>query len=153
MTVEGWTFVEGMYFGFVASTTIGFGDYMSSPLRTVKTNIQQALAGNRTSSDGVTDTTFWHPTDIVRGIIYLFVLILDYCLASNVVNSAVAAVEEWKSQPPQCLGCIQSRKSGNARFAEKEATLLCKEISSNYKGKPMQVFHEQVFSQLSTKLQ
>lgn len=111
-TVGGWTFVEGIYFGFVTSTTIGFGDYMPSPLRSVKTNIQQALAGNTTSSDGATDTTFWHPADIVRGIIFLFVLILDLCLASSVVNSAVAAVEEWKSQPPQCLGCIQSKKIG-----------------------------------------
>lgn len=111
-TVGGWTFVEGIYFGFVTSTTIGFGDYMPSPLGSVKTNIQQALAGNTTSSDGATDTTFWHPADIVRGIIFLFVLILDLCLASSVVNSAVAAVEEWKSQPPQCLGCIQSKKIG-----------------------------------------
>lgn len=118
-TVEGWTFVEGVYFGFVTSTTIGFGDYMPSPLRTVKTNIQQALAWNRTSSDGV--TTFWHPTDIVRGIIYLFVLILDLCVASSVVNSAVAAVEEWKNQPPQCLGCIQSKKIGERSVCQERS--------------------------------
>ena len=88
-TVGGWTFVEGIYFGFVTSTTIGFGDYMPSPLRSVKTNIQQALAGNTTSSDGVTDTTFWHPADIVRGIIFLFVLTLSRTRGSPLTSKIV----------------------------------------------------------------
>ena len=142
-TVEGWTFVEGIYFGFVTSTTIGFGDYMPSPLRTVKTNIQQVLAGNSNSSEDVTDTTYWHPTAIVRDIIFLFVLMLDLCLASSVVNSAVAAVEEWKSQPPQCLGCIQSRKIGERSVCrERSNTSLQGDIRPiYYKGKTQQVFH------------
>ena len=131
-TVGGWTFGEGIYFGFVTSTTIGFGDYMPSPLRSVKTNIQQALAGNTTSSDGATDTTFWHPADIVRGIIFLFVLILDLCLASSVVNSAVAAVEEWKSQPPQCLGCIQSKKIGERSVCRERNNTSLQITRANY---------------------
>ena len=132
--VEGWTFVEGIYFGFVTSSTIGFGDYMPSPLRSVKTNIQQALAGNTTvpSSDGATDTIFWHPADIVRGIIFFFVLTLDLCLASSVLNSAVAPVEEWKSQPPQYLGCIQSKKIGERSVCRERNNTSLQITRANY---------------------
>ncbi|XP_068742096.1 two pore potassium channel protein sup-9-like [Montipora capricornis] len=100
MYLEDWTFVKGMYFWFIAYTTIGFGDYLPLPPRARKVNIHKALYFKSTLDEDMTEEV-----SPAAGFIYIVFLVLHLCLASSVVNSIVVAIEEWKHRS-KYRGCV-----------------------------------------------
>ena len=105
MYLEGWTFVEGIYFWFITFSTIGFGDYVPTEfhLDTRNVDIRQFFL-NQTANEG----DELHPGIIITEVVYTSVFLFDLCIVASVVNSIAAATEEWK-QDSLCSWWVMRR--------------------------------------------
>lgn len=104
MPLEGWTFVEGIYFWFITFSTIGFGDYLPHFLQHERISQFSVNASfEYYSTDASKD-----PIAVVLAIIYVLIYIFGLCVVSSVLNCIVAALEERKRHL-HCPGCL-SRK-------------------------------------------
>ena len=99
-----WTFVEALYFWFITSSTIGFGDYVFYPpsYRIKKlTLLNSTYQGNENAESF---QAFHIPSSLFFVIIYMFSL----SIVCSVINSIMAAIEESKCHP-RCVGCFTNK--------------------------------------------
>lgn len=93
MYLEGWTFVEGIYFWFITYTTIGFGDYVPTEYHLDSRNVDiRQFFLNETVNEG----NELHSGIIITEVVYTSIFLFDLCVVASVVNSIAAATEEWK---------------------------------------------------------
>lgn len=95
------TLVEGVYFWFVTCTTIGFGDYV--PYR-MTGRIQRLSPTNPESFEAAEK----HHISVT--IFFMLECVIDLCIVSSVLNSIMAAIEEWNWRP-RCPRCVPPRKT------------------------------------------
>ena len=95
------TLVEGIYFWFVTCTTIGFGDYV--PYR--MTARIQRLSPTKPESFEAEEK---HHISLT--IFFMIECVIGLCIVSSVLNSIMAAIEEWNWRP-RCPRCVPARKT------------------------------------------
>ena len=103
MYYKNWTFVESVYFSFVTFTTIGFGDYVVTDYRpkgVKQLSVNNFMENNNESVDAKKTTV-----EIFLGIIFGLLAMLALCVVSSVINSIMAAIEEWRCNC-RCPGCV-----------------------------------------------
>ncbi|XP_074614647.1 two pore potassium channel protein sup-9-like [Acropora palmata] len=106
MYLEGWTFVEGIYFWFITYTTIGFGDYVPTEYHLDSRNVDiQQFFLNETVNEG----NELHPGIIITEVVYTSIFLFDLCVVASVVNSIAAATEEWKKADSLCSLLVMRR--------------------------------------------
>ena len=90
------TLVEGIYFWFVTCTTIGFGDYVPYSM----TGKIQRLSPTNPELFEAAETH-----DISVTIFFMIECVIGLCIVSSVLNSIMAAIEEWnwRSRFPRCV--------------------------------------------------
>ena len=92
MTLEDWTFVEGMYFWFITFSTTGFGDYLPYFLK----HERISQFSMNTSFEQYSVDVSRDPTFVLWAIMYVLIHIFGLCVVSSVLNSIMAAFEERK---------------------------------------------------------
>ena len=100
--VQNWSLVEGVYFGFITFTTVGFGDYvLRQPRRIKKLTLNSSISQASKDDLEKKGATF----AIFFGTFYY---ILALCVVSSVLNAIMAAIEERKCRP-RCPGCVPQK--------------------------------------------
>jgi len=96
--LQGWTFVQGVYYWFVTLSTIGFGDYVISR-ETQIINITGPKLDNELDDLGQASSK------VVISIVFILHTLLGLCIVSSVLNAIMVAMEEVKLRP-WCPGCV-----------------------------------------------
>ena len=99
-----WTFVEGIYFWFITSTTIGFGDYLPFTQQSQNVDIRQVIQNHTINEDDIAQKV--HPFIHFLDIVFVSLFVFDLCIVASVINSIAAATGEWKHHS-HCSCCVR----------------------------------------------
>lgn len=111
MFFAGWSLVEGVYFGFVTLTTIGFGDYTARSSQKI-THLTINSSRNQQNYTLQTDDA-GNITALIFSLFFTFYFILCLCIVSSVLNSIMAAMEQRKCRL-RCSGCVPRKTKHHA---------------------------------------
>ena len=100
--LQGWTFIEGVYYWFITFTTIGFGDYVFHQPQKIK-QLSVNSSGKFLTKEDVDEKELVFAV-VQKKLITLYSL-LGLCIVASVLNSIMAAIEERRCAPP-CPGCL-----------------------------------------------
>ena len=101
MVTEDWVFVEAVYYWFITFSTIGFGDFVPTPLQPKR--IKNFSMNNTVDQESMIKSM--GAKNVFLLIFFMLIYVINLCIVSSAINSIVATVEERKHHS-HCFGCV-----------------------------------------------